>query len=114
MVFAFPILLSIEELCKHQETSKSSFLPYPTELQLHYAIALLAAGKKVIDLSADFRLNSPETYKEFYGEEHPAKELLEVAQYGLPELHSLSWEKSKLIALPGAIPQASRSLGSPY
>ena len=46
--------------------------------------ALLESDKKVIDLSADFRLYSAKTYKEFYGENHPAQELLEIAQYGLP------------------------------
>ena len=70
----------------------------------HYALKLIEAGKKVIDLSADFRLNSVEVYKEFYGEEHPAEDLLKTAQYGLPELNDLSWDKSKLIASPGCYP----------
>jgi N-acetyl-gamma-glutamyl-phosphate reductase len=94
---------SIEELCQQKDLD-IFFLALPHGTAASYAISLLQAGKKVIDLSADFRLNSPETYKEFYGEEHPAKDLLDIAQYGLPELHELSWEKSNLIASPGCYP----------
>ena len=74
------------------------FLALPHGTAAHYALKLIEAGKKIIDLSADFRLNSVEVYKEFYGEEHPAEDLLKTAQYGLPELNDLSWDKSKLIA----------------
>ncbi len=48
------------------------------------AVALRARGVKVIDLSADFRLRSVETYEEWYIE-HTAPELLSGAVYGLPE-----------------------------
>jgi N-acetyl-gamma-glutamyl-phosphate/LysW-gamma-L-alpha-aminoadipyl-6-phosphate reductase len=44
-------------------------------------------GVKVADLSADVRLRDLEMYKEWYGQEHPAPELMEEAVYGLPELH---------------------------
>ena len=45
------------------------FLALPHGTAAHYALKLIEAGKKVIDLSADFRLNSVEVYKEFYGED---------------------------------------------
>ena len=44
-------------------------------------------GVKVVDLSADVRLKDMAAYKEWYGQEHPAPELMEEAVYGLPELH---------------------------
>ncbi|MDR1977897.1 MAG: N-acetyl-gamma-glutamyl-phosphate reductase [Synergistaceae bacterium] len=44
-------------------------------------------GVKVADLSADVRLKDMAAYKEWYGQEHPAPELMEEAVYGLPELH---------------------------
>jgi N-acetyl-gamma-glutamyl-phosphate/LysW-gamma-L-alpha-aminoadipyl-6-phosphate reductase len=44
-------------------------------------------GVKVADLSADVRLKDMEMYKEWYGQEHPAPELMKEAVYGLPELH---------------------------
>ena len=94
---------SIDELCT-KDNLEIFFLALPHGTAASYAIELLEAKKKVIDLSADFRLNSAETDHEFYGEEHPAKELLLEAQYGLPELHELNWEKSKLIASPGCYP----------
>ena len=67
------------------------FLALPHGTAAEYAIPLLDSGKKIIDLSADFRLNSPALYQEFYGTDHPAPEWLSLAQYGLPELNDLSW-----------------------
>jgi N-acetyl-gamma-glutamyl-phosphate reductase len=80
------------------------FLTLPHGAASEYALALVDAGKRVIDLSADFRLGSAELYEEYYGEPHPAPELLQQALYGLPELYDLSWEKSPLIASPGCYP----------
>ena len=94
---------SIEELSR-DEDSELFFLALPHGTAAEYAVPLLEAGKKVIDLSADFRLNCPETYEEFYGQPHPAPEWLEKASYGLPELYELSWEISPLIASPGCYP----------
>ena len=48
-----------------------SFLALPHGTAASYATPLIKAGKKVIDLSADFRIRSAEIYKEFYGAEHP-------------------------------------------
>lgn len=44
-------------------------------------------GVKVVDLSADVRLKDGAAYQEWYGQEHPAPELMAEAVYGLPELH---------------------------
>lgn len=46
-----------------------------------------AVAPRIIDLSADFRLRSPDLYRQWYGEEHPQPQLLGEAVYGLPELH---------------------------
>ncbi|WP_269537232.1 N-acetyl-gamma-glutamyl-phosphate reductase [Cerasicoccus fimbriatus] len=80
------------------------FLALPHGVAAEYAEALVAAGKKVLDLSADFRLSSTETYKEFYGAEHPAPELLKDAAYVIPEVHGSGWENAKMIACPGCYP----------
>jgi N-acetyl-gamma-glutamyl-phosphate reductase len=69
-----------------------------------HAIPLLAAGKKVIDLSADFRLRSPEVYEEFYDHPHPAPELLAKAVYGMPEVRPEAIRNADLIAAPGCYP----------
>jgi hypothetical protein len=63
------------------------FLALPHGVAAEYAAPLLDLGCQVIDLSADFRLKSPDTYKAFYGHDHPAPDLLKKSVYGLPEIH---------------------------
>lgn len=79
------------------------FLALPHGVAAEYARELLAAGKTVIDLSADFRLGSLERYLEFYKTEHPAPDLLKLGKYILPELSEVS-KSDKLIACPGCYP----------
>jgi N-acetyl-gamma-glutamyl-phosphate reductase len=80
------------------------FLALPHGVAAEYAVPLLNAGCVVIDLSADFRLKSAETYKEFYAHEHPAPELLAKSVYGLPEVYREQIKKTSLIASPGCYP----------
>ncbi len=94
---------SIEDLVNHSDCDLF-FLALPHGTASKYAVPLLESGKKVIDLSADFRLNSSSLYEEFYNSPHPSPRWLEKAAYGLPEIHSLSWDKSNLIASPGCYP----------
>ncbi len=68
--------------------------------------ALLEAGLRVVDLSADFRLRDPAVYEAWYGE-HPAKELCAQAVYGLPELHREKLRGAHLIAAPGCYPTSA-------
>jgi [amino group carrier protein]-6-phospho-L-2-aminoadipate/5-phospho-L-glutamate reductase len=56
---------------------------------------------RVIDLSADFRLRSPELYRRWYGAEHPAPEVLREAVYGLPELHREELREATLVSGTG-------------
>ncbi|MEO0793916.1 MAG: N-acetyl-gamma-glutamyl-phosphate reductase [Verrucomicrobiota bacterium] len=80
------------------------FLALPHGVAAEYAETLVNAGKKVLDLSADFRLSSTETYLEFYGKEHPAPELLKDAAYVIPEIAKDGWQSAKMIACPGCYP----------
>jgi len=80
------------------------FLALPHGVAAEFAVPLLQAGATVIDLSADFRLRRAEVYREFYGHEHPAPELLEKAVYGLPEAYRSRIPDSFLIASPGCYP----------
>jgi len=80
------------------------FLALPHGVAAEYAIPLINAGCVVIDLSADFRLKSPEVYKEFYAHDHPAPDLLKKSVYGLPEFYRDEIKKSLLIASPGCYP----------
>jgi N-acetyl-gamma-glutamyl-phosphate reductase len=81
-----------------------AFLALPHGLASEFALPLLDAGMTVIDLSADFRLDDPAVYRDFYGEEHPAPELLAEAVYGCPEIHAQLLPGSRLIAAPGCYP----------
>jgi len=80
------------------------FLALPHGAAADYARALVAAGKRVIDLSADFRIADLETYTRYYGE-HRAPDLLPFARYVLPEIADPSWRtEAKLVAAPGCYP----------
>jgi N-acetyl-gamma-glutamyl-phosphate reductase len=81
-----------------------AFLALPHGVAAEFAVPLLKRGIKVLDLSADFRLRSPEVYKEFYGHDHPAPELLAEAVYGLPELHRTVIKQARLIGCAGCYP----------
>ena len=79
------------------------FLALPHGAAATYAKAFIAAGKKVIDLSADFRIADLATYTRYYGEHH-APELLAQARFVLPELAPDGWKRVPLIAAPGCYP----------
>ena len=84
--------------------AQAAFLALPHGVAAEIARALLERGLKVIDLSADFRLNDPSVYQEFYGHEHPAPDLLDEAVYGLPEVRAEEIKAARLIASPGCYP----------
>jgi N-acetyl-gamma-glutamyl-phosphate reductase len=67
---------------------------------------LLGQGRRVIDISADFRLHDEDAYARWYGE-HPAANHLDEAVYGLPELHRADVKGARLVANPGCYPTAS-------
>lgn len=69
---------------------------------------LLATGTRVIDLSADFRLQDAEEWAAWYGQPHGAPELLKEAVYGLPEVNREQIRNARLIAVPGCYPTASQ------
>ena len=80
------------------------FLALPHGLASEFALPLVAAGRRVVDLSADFRLREATVYEEFYGEPHPAAEMLGEAVYGLPELHREAIRGARLVASAGCYP----------
>jgi N-acetyl-gamma-glutamyl-phosphate reductase len=71
------------------------------------ATAWLAAGAKVVDMSADFRLKDPAQYSKWYRQDHPAQGLLAKAVFGLPELHERELAGAELVAVPGCYSTAS-------
>lgn len=86
--------------------ARIAFLALPHGLASEFALPLLDAGLRVIDLSADFRLRDAAVYREFYGHDHPSPTLLSEAVYGLPELPNRRAEiaSARLVAAPGCYP----------
>lgn len=79
------------------------FLALPHKVSMKFVPQFLKKGKKVIDLSADYRLPS-KIYQKWYGAEHADEENLKTAVYGLPELYRDAIGKASLIANPGCYP----------
>lgn len=80
------------------------FLALPHGTAQEVAGELVRLGKKVIDLSADFRLKDPSIYEKWYKITHRYPELLNEAVYGLPEIYRDQIREAKLIANPGCYP----------
>jgi len=68
---------------------------------------ILAAGVRVVDLGADFRLEDPAAYEQWYGEPHRCPELLGRFAYGLPELYRDEVRSRGVVANPGCYPTAA-------
>lgn len=79
-------------------------LALPHGVAAEFAVPLMEAGCRVIDLSADFRLRRAEVYQEFYQHEHPAPGWLTEAVYGLPEVYREQIVTARLVASPGCYP----------
>jgi N-acetyl-gamma-glutamyl-phosphate reductase len=87
--------------------SEVIFLALPHTKSAASAAFFVEAGKKVIDLSADFRLKDAASYNQWYGTSHPCPALLNTAVYGLPELYRDAIRSASLIASPGCYPTAA-------
>jgi N-acetyl-gamma-glutamyl-phosphate reductase len=77
-------------------------LPHVTAQEVAHRFHEL--GKKVVDLSADYRLSDPAVYELWYEHCHQRPELLKSAVYGLPELHREKIKRASLVANPGCYP----------
>ncbi|WP_413853054.1 N-acetyl-gamma-glutamyl-phosphate reductase [Candidatus Ruminimicrobium bovinum] len=93
--------LNIEQIKKETDVV---FLALPHAVAFEVVPALIEAGKKVIDLSADFRIKDPDTYERWYGVKHTGKEYIKAAVYGLSEIYTEDIKKARLIANPGCYP----------
>ncbi len=79
------------------------FLALPHKASAPVAAQARSLGVRVLDLSADLRLNTPEAYAQWYGVAHPTPELLPVL-YGLPEINRAHLAGADLVAVPGCYP----------
>ncbi|HEY8428641.1 MAG TPA: N-acetyl-gamma-glutamyl-phosphate reductase [Sandaracinaceae bacterium] len=88
------------------EQADAAFCALPHGASADKVGALREAGLVVFDLSADFRLRSLDTYRQWYGE-HGAPERLAEAVYGLPELYREALRTADLVAVPGCYPTSA-------
>ncbi|HEV7529690.1 MAG TPA: N-acetyl-gamma-glutamyl-phosphate reductase [Solirubrobacteraceae bacterium] len=84
----------------------AAVVAYPHAAAAPTVADLRERGARVVDLSADFRLSSLETYERWYGK-HPRPQLLAEAVYGLTELHRERIAGAGIVANPGCYPTAS-------
>jgi N-acetyl-gamma-glutamyl-phosphate reductase len=100
-------------ICAPYETEEAAkadliFLATPHTISMKLAPELVEEGVKVIDISGDFRLSSPDVYTKWYKTaHHAAPHLLKDAVYGLPELYADHIKDARLIANPGCYPTVS-------
>lgn len=82
------------------------FFATPHGTAMKMAPDLVAAGVRIIDLSADFRLQDPAVFSQWYGMAHACPDLLAEAVYGLPEMNRAALRKARVVANPGCYPTA--------
>ena len=101
--------LPLENLSATEIASRAecAFCCLPHAASAKIAASLLESGCKVIDLSADYRLDSPDVFKKWYGEDHPDPKRLGKVPYGLPELFRTQLVGAHLIANPGCYPTSA-------
>jgi N-acetyl-gamma-glutamyl-phosphate reductase len=80
------------------------FLAVPHCKAMDLAASFLEKGVKVVDLSADFRINDVDVYSKWYETRHRHPELLEKAVYGIPEIYREKIAGSSIAANPGCYP----------
>ncbi len=68
---------------------------------------LLDAGCSVVDFSADYRLDDLDTYRDWYGVDHPDADRMAPTVYGLPELYRHAIRGARLVANPGCYPTSA-------
>jgi N-acetyl-gamma-glutamyl-phosphate reductase len=84
------------------------FFATPNGIAMKRAGSLLAAGVKVIDLAADFRIKDIQEWQDWYGMEHASPDLVAEAIYGLPEVNRDAIRGARLVANPGCYPTAAQ------
>ena len=96
--------LDVDDVCRKADLV---FLALPHTVSMLFAPRFLQAGKKVIDLSADYRFPAAADFEKVYGAEHRDPAGVEEAVYGLPELFREEIAPARLLANPGCYPTAA-------
>lgn len=106
--------LVLEQIDADEISKKADFVftALPHGEAAETVAAFLKRGKKVVDLSADFRIRDVATFEKWYGK-HPHPELIKEAVYGLPEFYRERIKSARLIANPGCYPTATVLAAAP-
>ena len=101
--YDLPRLVTIDEVdwAKAKLDLVLCALPHATTQKVLKDLLAKAPDIKVVDLSADFRLEDPAAYAKWYGHEHHALELQKEAVYGLSEIYRRDIKRARLVANPG-------------
>jgi N-acetyl-gamma-glutamyl-phosphate reductase len=101
--------MSYEPLNKEKLLTKADlfFMALPHGASQEAVNFFFRSGKKVIDLSADYRLSDPKTYEQWYGIPHAYTGTLKKAVFGLPEIYRKKIAKAGLVANPGCYPTSA-------
>ncbi|HXE98669.1 MAG TPA: N-acetyl-gamma-glutamyl-phosphate reductase [Dongiaceae bacterium] len=97
------IVLENLEPVRVAEKADLIFTALPHKAAMEVVPTFLKLGKKIVDLSADYRLSDPDVYGEWY-EPHLNPANLKKAVYGLPEIRRAKIKRAKLVANPGCYP----------
>lgn len=106
----FPVFNKTLDIVLEQYSAESVaksdliFIALPSGEAMNLVPGMLNAGKRVIDLGGDFRLQDTSLYEKYYKRQHKAKDTLKQAVYGLPEWNSSRIKSAALIANPGCYP----------
>ncbi len=91
---------STDQIC---ENADLVYMALPHKLPMAFVPDILKQGKKVVDLSADFRFNDVSLYESIY-QAHTARDLLDTTVYGLCEIYADQIKTAALIGNPGCYP----------
>lgn len=95
--------VSVEDALATESEITFSSLPHTHSMKLFGP----PSATKVVDLAGDFRLKDPGLYPQWYGEKHPAPQVLSQWAYGLTEYHRAQISSSGRVANPGCYPAAA-------
>ncbi|MGH8801471.1 MAG: N-acetyl-gamma-glutamyl-phosphate reductase, partial [Casimicrobiaceae bacterium] len=82
------------------------FFATPHGVAMAQARELVAAGVRIVDLAADFRLSDPAEFERWYKLPHACPDLLAEAVYGIPEMNREAIRKARIVGNPGCYPTA--------
>ena len=82
------------------------FFATPNGVAMNLVPELIKTGVRVVDFSADFRLEDAAEWSQWYGMQHTCPELLPESVYGLPEVNRAAVREARIVANPGCYPTA--------